>query len=169
MKNETIKELSNFYSTMLYILYLNQCKRNRNVNIMIMEILIMITLMIIIIRTISSSSNINSNRIIRSSRMQMFFKIDALKKLAICMEEHLRWCLFSMNLQNCRPSTLLKRDSKQLFSCEYCETFKSSFFIEHLRWLPLNHYLQYQKYSSIQKISFQFLYSPYLINFIKFI
>ena len=23
------------------------------------------------------------------------------------------------------------------------EIFKSSFFIEHLRWLPLNHYLQY--------------------------
>ena len=26
-------------------------------------------------------------------------------------------------------------DLAQLFSCEFCETFKNTFFIKHLRWL----------------------------------
>ena len=35
-----------------------------------------------------------------------------------------------------KPATLLKRDSTQVFSCEYCEISKNSF-IEHLLWLLL--------------------------------
>ena len=31
------------------------------------------------------------------------------------------------------PAILLKRDSKQLFSCQYCETLKKTYFEEHLR------------------------------------
>ena len=31
------------------------------------------------------------------------------------------------------PATLLKRDSKQVFSCQYCEIFKKTYFEEHLR------------------------------------
>ena len=30
-----------------------------------------------------------------------------------------------------------KVDVAQVFSCEYCEIFKNTFFVEHLRWLPL--------------------------------
>ena len=40
----------------------------------------------------------------RSSRSQMFFKIDLLKNFAIFKGNHLCWSLF-------RPATLLKRDS----------------------------------------------------------
>ena len=31
-----------------------------------------------------------------------------------------------------------KKTPTQLFSCAYCEIFKTTFFIEHLRWLPLH-------------------------------
>ena len=37
-----------------------------------------------------------------------------------------------------RPATLLKRDPTQVSSCEHCQDFKNSFFIEHLCWLLLN-------------------------------
>ena len=30
-------------------------------------------------------------------------------------------------------ATILKRDSKQVFSCQYCEYFKKTYFGEHLR------------------------------------
>ena len=42
---------------------------------------------------------------------------------------------FGVSFQKrCRPpATLLKRDSKQLFSCEICEIFKNTYFEEYLR------------------------------------
>ena len=43
-----------------------------------------------------------------------------------------------------RPATLLKtcnfikkETQRKVFSCEFCEIFKNTFFIEHLRWLLL--------------------------------
>ena len=36
-----------------------------------------------------------------------------------------------------QPSALLKRTSSQVFSCECCDIFNNSFFIEHQRWLLL--------------------------------
>ena len=69
-----------------------------------------------------------------------------------------------------RPATLLKRDSNTVVFLRLLPNFfKNSFYVEHLRWPHLNNYLQYWKYSPIQKFSSHFLYSPYLINFIKFI
>ena len=35
-------------------------------------------------------------------------------------------------------ATLLKKTAAQVFSCEFCEILKNTFFIEHLRWLFLN-------------------------------
>ena len=37
-----------------------------------------------------------------------------------------------------RPVTLLKKRLWQMFSCEFREIFRNTFFIEHLRWLLLN-------------------------------
>ena len=37
-----------------------------------------------------------------------------------------------IKLQVLRPVTLLKRDSNQVLSCEYCEIFKNSYFEKHL-------------------------------------
>ena len=61
-----------------------------------------------------------------SSRQQMFFKIGVFKKFAIFTAKHLRWSLFN------------KVAGLRVISCEYCQFFKNSFFIEHLRWLLLN-------------------------------
>ena len=37
-----------------------------------------------------------------------------------------------------RPVTSLKKRLWQMFSCEFREIFRNTFFIEHLRWLLLN-------------------------------
>ena len=36
-----------------------------------------------------------------------------------------------------RPLALKKETQEQVFSCEFYEVFKNTFFIEHLRWLLL--------------------------------
>ena len=69
--------------------------------------------------------------IIRSSRLERFFKIGFLKNFAILTGKHLCWSLFLIKLQAFRPSGLQlywKNTSTQIFSCENCETFKNSFF-----------------------------------------
>ena len=43
------------------------------------------------------------------------------------------WGLFLIKLQAIRPVTLLKRDSTQIFSCEYQEIYKDAYFEEHLQ------------------------------------
>ena len=62
------------------------------------------------------------DHIFRNSRSQMFFKIGALKNFAI-----------------------FRKLQHRYFSCEYCEIFKNSFSIEHLRWLLL-YFLKVIKY-----------------------
>ena len=47
----------------------------------------------------------------KSSRSQMFFKIDVLKNLAMFTEEHLCWSYFLIQLQGWRTTILLQRDS----------------------------------------------------------
>ena len=59
----------------------------------------------------------------RNSCSQMFFKIGVLKNFAIFTVKHLR------------KNTIFNKVAGLQFSCEYCESFKSSFFIKHLRWL----------------------------------
>ena len=51
-----------------------------------------------------------------SSHLQLFFKMGVLKHLAIFTGKHLRWNLL-----------LINEASTQVFSCEYCDIFKSSF------------------------------------------
>ena len=63
--------------------------------------------------------------IIRSSRSQMLFKIGILKNFAIFTGKHLCWSFFLIKLQAFRPE---KETPTQVFSCEYCEIFKNTFF-----------------------------------------
>ena len=53
------------------------------------------------------------DKIIRSSRWQMFFKIGVLKNFAIFTEKHLCWSLFLIMLQTIWPVTFYKRDSNR--------------------------------------------------------
>ena len=50
---------------------------------------------------------------------------------------HLFCTLFLVKFQASKPVTLSIETPTQVVSCEYCEMFKNSFFIEHLRWLLL--------------------------------
>ena len=76
-------------------------------------------------------------QLFRSSRSQMFFKIDVLRNFTDLTRKHLCRSFLLKKLQCWYPETFLKRESKQMFSCEYCEIFKNSFVTEHLRWLLL--------------------------------
>ena len=61
----------------------------------------------------------------RSSRSQMFFKISVLKNFGIFTGKHLLESVFNQVA------------GVQVFSSEYYKIAKSSFFIEHLRWLHI--------------------------------
>ena len=57
----------------------------------------------------------------------MFNKIGDLKILVKFTGKHSCWSLFSMKFKTSRPATLLKTTPAKKFSCEFCETFKTSF------------------------------------------
>ena len=65
---------------------------------------------------------------LRSSPSQMFLKIGVLKNFAIFTGKHLCWGLFLLKLQAQGLQLYYKESPTQMFSCEYCETFKNSFF-----------------------------------------
>ena len=85
---------------------------------------------------------------LKSSHLQMFFKIGSIKFFSIFTGKHLCWVLFLIKLQVERSATFLKIDSNKGVSCGYCNIFKNSFLIQHLRWLPLTVLPQYSKVSS---------------------
>ena len=69
----------------------------------------------------------------RSSRLQMFFEIGIHK---ISQHSQESTCFGVSSYKSCSPETLQlyqKETPTQMFSCEYCEIFKSRFFKEHLR------------------------------------
>ena len=84
------------------------------------------------------TSNIDSYLIswyglpLRSTRPEVFCKESVLKNFTKFTGKHLCQILFFSKVQ------LLKRETlAQVFSCEFCEIFKNTFFIEHLQWLLL--------------------------------
>ena len=94
--------------------------------------------------------NVQTNikgKTLRSSRSQMFFKIVILKKFAELPRKHLCWSVFLIKKQAWRPAYLSKKKETtiQVFSCEYCEFFKS-FFTEHLIIL-ITHYANVVHYT----------------------
>ena len=58
-----------------------------------------------------------------NSRSQMFFKIGVFMNFSIFTGKHLCWSLFLIKLQAFKKET-----PAQVFSCEYCEIFKNTFF-----------------------------------------
>ena len=76
---------------------------------------------------------------IRSSRPEVFCKKGAFKNFSKFTGENLCLSLF-FNKAACRKTcNFIKKEAlKQVFSCEFCETFKITFFCKHLRWLLLS-------------------------------
>ena len=76
--------------------------------------------------------------IFRSSRSQIFFKIDVLKKFPSFTGTHLCWSFFLIKPQALRPATLLKRDSNTgVFLWNWRSFSWTASFTEHLQWLLL--------------------------------
>ena len=63
---------------------------------------------------------------------EVFCKKVVLKIFAKFTRKHLCQSLFFW------PATLLKKTMAQELWCEFCKSFKNTFFTEHLRWLLLN-------------------------------
>ena len=63
----------------------------------------------------------------RSSRTEVFCKKGVLRNFAKFTGKHLCQCLFFNKVAGLRPATLLKRDTGQVFSCEFCKISKNTF------------------------------------------
>ena len=64
----------------------------------------------------------------RSSRLAVFRKKDALENFTKFTGKHLCQSLFFNKVPGITPATLLKKRLAQVFSCEFCEIFKNTFF-----------------------------------------
>ena len=71
---------------------------------------------------------------VRSSRPEVFCKKGVFRNFAKFTGKHLCQSLFFTKVAGLRPVTLLKKETLvQVFSCEFCAIFKSTFFTEGLR------------------------------------
>ena len=67
----------------------------------------------------------------RGSHRSCSIKKAVHKKFGIFAGKNLCWILFLIKLQV--PATLLKKTPTQVYSCEYCEVFKKTYFEKQLR------------------------------------
>ena len=72
------------------------------------------------------------------SRRDVFFKKYVFRNFAKFTGKHQCQSLYFDKVAGMRTATLLKdKTVAQVFSCEFCEIFKSTFLAENLRWLLL--------------------------------
>ena len=91
----------------------------------------------------------------RSSHRRCSIKKAVLKNFVTFTGSHLCWSLLLIKLQAWSSATLLKETPKQVFSCEYYEMFKNSFFIEHLWLLLLKSHVNFEwKHTVVILINF---------------
>ena len=70
---------------------------------------------------------------------EVFCKKSVLKNFTKFLGKNLCWSLFSNKVAGLRPTALLKKTPTQVFSFEFCKTFKNTFFTEpHPRLLLQN-------------------------------
>ena len=70
-------------------------------------------------------------------RQEVFHKKDILKNFAKFTGKQRCQGLFFNKVAGLIPATLLKKETLQVFSCEFCQIFQNTFFTEHLLWLFL--------------------------------
>ena len=69
----------------------------------------------------------------RSNRSEVFCEKGVLRNFAKFTGKHLSQGLFFNKVSGLRSATLNKKETPaQVFSCEFCEISKNTFFIEHL-------------------------------------
>ena len=67
----------------------------------------------------------------KSSHQRCSIEKAVLKNFTIFTWKHLRWSLFFIELQASRPATVLRETPTKVFSREYCENFKNTYFQEN--------------------------------------
>ena len=65
---------------------------------------------------------------VRSSRPEELYKKGVLRNFAKFTGKQLCRSFFLNKVADLRPATLLKRTVAQVFSCEFCEIYKNTFF-----------------------------------------
>ena len=75
---------------------------------------------------------------IRSSRQEVFCKKGVLRNFAKLTGKHLCQSLFFNKVADLKY--IKKETLAQLFSCEFLQNSKNTFFTEHLQWLLLSYY-----------------------------
>ena len=89
----------------------------------------------------------------RSSRLQMFFKIDVLKNSVNFTWKYLCWSLFLLKLQAFRSATLLKRDSNTgVLRGKFARFLRTLFFTDHLWWLLLKLFIEAANSSDLKYV-----------------
>ena len=76
--------------------------------------------------------------IFRSSRLEVFCKKGVLRNFAKFTEKHLCQSLFFNKIAGTACNFIKKETLPQVFSREFCEISKNTFYTEHLRWLLWN-------------------------------
>ena len=69
----------------------------------------------------------------RSNRPEVFCKKGILKNFAKILGKHLCQSLFFNRVAGGAGNIILKEPPAQVFSCEFSENFKNTYFVEHLR------------------------------------
>ena len=79
----------------------------------------------------------SSTETFRSSRPEVFCKKSVLRNFTKFTENTAVKVSFSVKLQAEACIFIKKEPPAQAFCCEFCVTYKNTFFIERLRWLLL--------------------------------
>ena len=75
----------------------------------------------------------NDDAILQKQSAGVFCQNGVLSNFTKFTGKHLSCSLFFNKVAVLRPATK-KETPKQVFCCEFCQFFKNTFFIEHLRW-----------------------------------
>ena len=73
----------------------------------------------------------------RSSHREVFCKRGVLKNFTEASGKHRCWSLFFNIVAALRLTTIIKNRLQQVFSCEFCEFLRISFYIKRVWWLFL--------------------------------
>ena len=104
----------------------NWCKSNNFIFVSMFRLLIVLNFLLIdfnmYLHLIEKDSSV------RSSRPEELYKKGVLRNFAKFTGKQLCRSFFLNKVADLRPATLLKKTLAQVFSCEFCEIYKNTFF-----------------------------------------
>ena len=83
----------------------------------------------------------------RSSRLEVFCKKGVIRNFTKLTGKHLCQSLLFNKVAGLRPKAFIKKETlAQVFSCQFCDISKNTFFTEHL-WATASRYVEWFKFS----------------------